>query len=72
MKNKLRMNPFLRIFVVVTVLVFITVVAAISLFYYIFAIPEPEGLSLASWPRVFTDSFSVWMERVWIMAAGGR
>lgn len=62
MKNKLRMNPFLRIFVVVTILVFIVIVAAIGLFYYMFAIPEPEGLSLASWPRVFTDNFSVWME----------
>ncbi len=32
------------------------------MFYYIFAIPEPEGLSLASWPDTFTDNFSTWIE----------
>lgn len=32
------------------------------MFYYVFSIPEPEGLSLASWPHRFTDNFSVWIE----------
>lgn len=32
------------------------------MFYYIFGITEPEGLSLASWPYRFTDNFSLWME----------
>lgn len=34
--------------------------AAIGLFYYLFSIPEPEGMSIAYWPQVFTDSFSAW------------
>lgn len=64
MKNKEKMNPFLRIFLFAAILVIVAVVAAIGLFYYFFGIPEPEGLSLASWPQVFTDSFSTWMENV--------
>lgn len=62
MKNRVKLNPFLRIFVLVAVLAVIAVIASIGLFYYIFGIPEPEGLSLASWPHVFTDNFSTWME----------
>lgn len=36
------------------------IAAAIGLFYYMFSIPEPEGMSLASWPQTFTDNFSSW------------
>lgn len=61
MKNKVCVYPFLRIFIVVVLLAVIAVAAVIGLFYYIFGIPEPEGLSLASWPHTFTDSFSTWM-----------
>lgn len=56
------MNPFLRIFVLVAALAIIAAIAVVGLFYYIFGIPEPEGLSLASWPHVFTNNFSTWME----------
>lgn len=52
----------MRIFVFVSVLLLITVVLAIGMFYYMFGITEPEGLSLAEWPNRFTDNFSVWME----------
>ncbi|MEZ3425650.1 MAG: HAMP domain-containing histidine kinase [Lachnospiraceae bacterium] len=62
MKNKTNVNPFLRIFIFVAVLGFIVIVSAICLFYYIFGIPEPEGISLAYWPDRFTNNFSVWME----------
>lgn len=62
MRNKGKQNPFLRIFVLVSSLLFIAVVVAIGMFYYIFGITEPEGLSLASWPERFTDNFSIWME----------
>lgn len=62
MKNKKIFNPFLRIFVFVSAVLLIAVVAAIGMFYYIFGITEPEGLSLASWPERFTDNFSIWME----------
>lgn len=62
MRNKKKQNPFLRIFVLVSALLLIAVVIAIGMFYYIFGITEPEGLSLASWPDRFTDNFSVWME----------
>ena len=62
MKNKKKLNPFLRIFVLVLALLFIAVVISVGMFYYIFGISEPEGLSLASWPDRFTDNFSIWME----------
>lgn len=35
--------------------------AAISLYYYLFSIPEPEGMSRAAWPQIFTDSFASWV-----------
>ena len=62
MRNKKKQNPFLRIFVLASALLLIAVVIAIGMFYYLFGITEPEGLSLASWPDRFTDNFSVWME----------
>lgn len=61
MKNKRKFDPFLRSFAVFLVLILITFATAVGLFYYIFSIPEPEGISLASWPQRFTDNFSVWM-----------
>lgn len=36
------------------------IVMAIGLFYYMFSIPEPEGMSLAHWPQTFTNNFSSW------------
>lgn len=62
MKNKKKLNPLFKIFILVSSLLFITIAAAIGMFYYVFGIAEPEGLSLASWPETFTDNFSVWME----------
>lgn len=62
MKNKKNINPFFRSFRMVIVLVIATIVTGIGMFYYIFSIPEPEGLSLASWPNRFTDNFSTWFE----------
>lgn len=62
MKNKWNPNPFLRAFVFLAILGIMTVIIAISLFYYIFSIPEPEGLSLATWPNTFTKNFVAWFE----------
>ncbi len=62
MKNKLKHNPFLYTAVILAALFIILIAAAIGMFYYAFAIPEPEGLSLASWPHTFTDNFSTWIE----------
>ena len=62
MKNKSTINPFFRLFGIVIALISAAIVTGISLIYYIFAIPEPEGLSLASWPVTFTDNFSYWLE----------
>lgn len=62
MKKNKKLNPFLRIFVLMSVLLFIAIVSAIGMYYYVFGITEPEGLSLASWPERFTDNFSLWME----------
>lgn len=62
MKSKQKFNPFLCSFAVFSAFFLMTAVMAIGLFYYIFSIPEPEGLSLASWPQMFTDNFSVWID----------
>lgn len=62
MKNKLKQNPFLYTAVILAALFTLLIVSAIGLFYYVFAIPEPEGFSLASWPATFTDNFSFWIE----------
>lgn len=62
MRNKKKRNPLFKIFLLVSSLLFLTIVIAVGMFYYVFGITEPEGLSLASWPEMFTDNFSVWME----------
>ena len=62
MKNRKKVNPLLRVFVFLCTLVLLAAVAAIGLYYYLFSIPEPEGLSLANWPNRFTENFSAWIE----------
>ena len=62
MKSKKKFNPFLRSFAVFSIFVLMMAAITIGLFYYIFSIPEPEGLSIASWAQMFTDNFSVWMD----------
>lgn len=62
MKCKKKWNPFARTIIFLSVLLFMIITTAICLFYYVFSIPEPEGLSLASWPETFTDNFSIWLE----------
>lgn len=62
MNRKKKVNPFLRTFIFFSFAVVITIAVALGLFYYVFSIPEPEGLSLASWPDTFTENFSFWME----------
>lgn len=62
MKSKQKFNPFLCSFAVFSNVVLIMAAITIGLFYYIFSIPEPEGLSIASWTQRFTDDFSVWMD----------
>ena len=62
MKDKLKHNLFLHTAAILAALFIMLAVFAIGLFYYVFAIPEPEGLSLASWPEAFTDNFSFWIE----------
>ena len=62
MRNKQKHKPFLHTAGILVALFVILIVTAIGMFYYVFAIPEPEGLSLASWPDTFTDNFSFWIE----------
>ena len=62
MRNKQKHKPFLHTAGILAALFVILIVTAIGMFYYVFAIPEPEGLSLASWPDTFTDNFSFWIE----------
>ena len=62
MKNKSDLNLFFRSFGIVMIVIFAAIAGAIGLFYYVFAIPAREGLSLASWPDVYTDNFSIQLE----------
>lgn len=62
MKNKLKSNPFFYTAIVLFSLFAVLIAFGIGMFYYVFAIPEPEGLSLATWPNTFTDNFSIWLE----------
>ena len=48
-------------FIFLTAGILIAVGAAIGLFYYVFSIPEPEGISIAKWPQDFTDGFALWV-----------
>lgn len=61
MKDKRKSNPFIRIFVVMVTLIIVAIIAGIGFYMYYFHIPEPEGLSLASWPEIFTRNFSYWL-----------
>lgn len=62
MRNKWKHKLFLHTAVILAALFVILIVSAFDMLYYFFAIPEPEGLSLASWPDRFTDNFSFWIE----------
>ena len=62
MRNKFKSNPFLRVFTLLLALLVVVIITAIGLFYYVFSIPEPEGLSPATWPSTFTNNFSAWVE----------
>lgn len=62
MKNKIKHKPYLYSAAILAALFLVLIVFSIGMFYYVFAISEPEGLSLASWPHTFTDNFSAWIE----------
>lgn len=51
-----------RVFVILCAVLLLAMGVAVGLYYYVFSIPEPAGLSLASWPNRFTDNFSGWIE----------
>lgn len=61
MKDKRKSNPVVRIFVFMVSLIILAIIAGIGFYMYYFHIPEPEGLSLASWPETFTRNFSYWL-----------
>ena len=60
MKSKKNFNPFFRMVLLLSMTLLAGIVTAIGLFYYMFSIPEPEGMSLAHWPQTFTNNFSSW------------
>ena len=60
MKSKKNFNPFFRMVLLLSMTLLVGIVTAIGLFYYMFSIPEPEGMSLAHWPQTFTNNFSSW------------
>lgn len=61
MKSEKNFNPFFRMFLLLLIVILAGAATAVGLFYYVFSIPEPEGMSIARWPQTFTDSFSVWV-----------
>lgn len=48
-------------FIFLTAGILIAAGVAVGLFYYVFSIPEPEGMSISKWPQVFTNNFSLWV-----------
>ena len=60
MKSERKHNLLIRTVIFITTLILLLCVMAIGLFYYMFSIPEPEGLSTTRFPQDFTNSFSVW------------
>lgn len=62
MRHRWKYGPFLRSAAFLAALLALVAAAAVGLIYYVFFIPEPEGLSQAAWPARFTDNFSLWME----------
>lgn len=60
MKNEKKHTLLARTVIFIITLILLLCIMAIGLFYYIFSIPEPEGLSTARFPQNFTNSFSVW------------
>ncbi len=60
MKSKRKHHLLIRTVIFTITLILLLCVMAIGLFYYMFSIPEPEGLSTTRFPQDFTNSFSVW------------
>lgn len=61
MKSKRRHSLLIRTVIFIITLILLLCIMAIGLFYYVFSIPEPEGISTTKFPRDFTNSFSVWV-----------
>ena len=62
MNKRHKYNPLVRPFLFLCAMLLLIFAAGIGLYYYVFSIPEPEGLSLADWPNRFTDNFLGWIE----------
>ena len=60
MKNNRNRNLVVRTVIFIVVLFLTIIIMAIGLFYYVFSIPEPEGVSITDWPQRFTNNFSIW------------
>ena len=60
MKNNRNRNLVVRTVIFIVVLFLTISIMAIGLFYYVFSIPEPEGVSITDWPQRFTNNFSIW------------
>jgi signal transduction histidine kinase len=60
MRDKKKYDLFIKTLVLYVSLIVIIVGASVGLFYYVFSIPEPQGISIADWPQRFTSNFSLW------------
>ena len=62
MNDKKKSGLLIKTLALYLSLILAIVLVAVGLFYYVFSIPEPDGISLADWPQRFTDNFSWWTE----------
>lgn len=60
MKNKRKYSLLIRTLVFIFTLILLLCLMAVGLFYYMFSLPDPDGISTTRFPQDFTNSFSVW------------
>ena len=60
MKSKRKYKLLGRTVAFIITLILMICIMAIGLFYYIFSIPEPYGISITDFPKNFTNSYTVW------------
>lgn len=61
MKSKKKRSLLVRTVIFIITLILLLCIMAIGLFYYMFSIPEPYGLSTTDFPKNFTNSFTAWI-----------
>lgn len=60
MKNKRKYNWLIRTLIFIFTPILLLCLMAVGLFFYMFSLPDPDGISTTRFPQDFTNSFSVW------------